>query len=53
VLFNHEKIMDNSTFTEPTRKSSGIEYVFVNGILSYKEGKSTGKLAGEALKHEP
>jgi N-acyl-D-aspartate/D-glutamate deacylase len=49
VLFNPETISDEASFTDPIRAASGIEAVWVNGVLSYREHRSTGKRAGSFL----
>ncbi len=49
VLFNPETIADNSTFEEPGKLSTGIEYVWVNGELVWNRGKATGARPGLAL----
>jgi N-acyl-D-amino-acid deacylase len=35
VLFDPERIIDTATFSDPIRPAVGIEYVWVNGSLSY------------------
>ncbi len=50
VIFDLETVQDNATFEKPDTAASGIQYVFVNGSLSVKNGKPTGKLSGRALK---
>ncbi len=49
VLFNPETIADNSTFEEPGKLSTGIEYVWVNGELVWNWGKATGARPGLVL----
>jgi N-acyl-D-amino-acid deacylase len=50
VLFDPTKIQDNATFAQPTRYSTGIDYVWVNGRLAVDDGKVTGVLAGEVIR---
>ncbi|MBI5326680.1 MAG: D-aminoacylase [Deltaproteobacteria bacterium] len=50
VLFNYDRIIDRATFNDPFQKAEGIEYVFVNGSLAYKEGRYTGSLSGRVLR---
>lgn len=46
VLFNPNTIKDTATFENPVSVAKGIEYVFVNGELSYFEGSVTNKRSG-------
>jgi len=46
VLFNPEKIVDTATFSDPIRAATGIEAVWVNGVLSYTSKGATGNRAG-------
>ncbi len=50
VVFNPETIKDIATFMAPHQYSEGIEYLLVNGVLTIKEGKYTGALAGKPLR---
>ena len=49
VLFDPLTVIDNATFLEPFRLSSGIEKVWVSGTLAWDQGKSTGVLSGRVL----
>lgn len=49
VLFDPESVRDEATFADPTRSAVGIEGVWVNGVLSYKDQKGTGVRAGRFL----
>ncbi|MGH9670757.1 MAG: amidohydrolase family protein [Terriglobales bacterium] len=50
TIFNPETVRDVATFDDPNRPSEGIEYVFVNGVLSLEHGKVTGQLGGRPLR---
>ncbi len=50
TIFNPEKIIDKSTFTEPHQYSEGIEYVIVNGKITVNKGKHTGVTSGCILR---
>ncbi len=52
VLFDPRTVVDNATFTEPFRRSSGIEKVWVSGELVWT-GKPTGARPGRVLTAEP
>lgn len=49
VLFNPDTVIDNSTYTNPTALPTGIEKVWVNGILVWDKGKPTSARPGEFL----
>ena len=49
VLFNPDTVCDLATFASPIRAARGIEAVWVNGVLSYKDQASTGQRAGKFL----
>ncbi len=52
TIFDPATIKDNATYTEPTKLSEGVQYVFVNGQLEYDNGKLTGVNAGRALRRK-
>jgi len=49
VLFDPETIRDVATFDDPKQPATGIEAVWINGVLSYQHGKPTGDRAGRFL----
>jgi N-acyl-D-aspartate/D-glutamate deacylase len=49
VLFDPETIRDTATFSNPICAAEGIAAVWVNGVLSYKDGNATGQRAGRFL----
>lgn len=49
VLFNPDTVCDIATFADPIRSAKGIEAVWVNGVLSYKDQASTGDRGGKFL----
>jgi len=50
TLFDPQKIIDKSTFTEPHQYSRGIEFVIVNGKITVCNGKHTGLTSGQILR---
>jgi N-acyl-D-amino-acid deacylase len=52
VLFDPETVIDRSTPTDPHAVSTGIDRVWVNGVLVYEDGKTTGRYPGSALERE-
>jgi len=52
VLFDPETVLDRATPSDPHAVSTGIDRVWVNGVLVYEDGKTTGQFPGRALKRE-
>lgn len=52
VLFDAATIADCATYGQPARQASGIEAVWVNGVLSYTTGGCTGNRAGRFLRRQ-
>lgn len=50
VVFDPEHIRDCATFADPKRPAEGIQHVFVNGVVSWSNGASTGARAGQVLR---
>jgi N-acyl-D-amino-acid deacylase len=50
TVFDSQKIIDRSTYTQPFAYSEGVEYVVVNGQLVLDQGKHTGMRPGRALR---
>jgi len=46
VLFNPARVRDAATFDKPQQAADGIDAVWVNGVLSYRDGQHTGERAG-------
>jgi N-acyl-D-aspartate/D-glutamate deacylase len=46
VIFDYDKIQDNSTYEYPFRTPSGIDFVLVNGQIAIENGKHTGARSG-------
>lgn len=49
VLFDPETVIDNATFVEPFKLSTGIEQVWVGGKLVWRDGQPTGERPGKVL----
>ncbi|MFC1558359.1 amidohydrolase family protein [candidate division KSB1 bacterium] len=49
VIFDPDKIQDKATFQNPHQYPEGIEYVFVNGIITINKGTITGELPGKVI----
>ena len=49
VLFDPATVRDVASFTDPVRAAEGIGKVWVNGVLSYDGGQSSGQRGGRFL----
>lgn len=49
VLFDPKTVIDRSTFLNPALLPVGIDRVFVNGVIVWQGGKSTGSRPGRVL----
>ena len=52
VVFDPATIADRATYDKPTLPAAGIDMVFVNGCLSYRNGEATGDRAGRLLRRD-
>ncbi len=52
TVFDPEKVIDHSTYTEPFQYNEGIEYVIVNGQVVLDRGKHTDAMPGKALRRK-
>ena len=50
VLFAPDSIIDRSTTTSPQLPAAGVRMVWVNGVVVYEDGKTTGQFPGRALR---
>jgi N-acyl-D-amino-acid deacylase len=50
VLFDPKSVIDRATPQDPHAVSEGISRVFINGVLVFAEGKTTGNFPGRVLK---
>ena len=51
VLFDPETITDHATLDSPRRRATGIPLTFVNGKPVTRNGRYTGSLPGQVLRH--
>jgi len=49
IVFDPETILDRATFADPCRTPAGIDRVYVNGSLVWKDGAATGAGGGRVL----
>lgn len=53
IVFDLNTVQDNATFTEPAKPSSGMQYVFVNGIPIIENGTlDTKAKPGKAMRRQ-
>lgn len=50
VIFDPATINDAATFDKPHQLSTGVEAVFVNGVLTVADGRHTGAKAGRVVR---
>ena len=50
VLFDPNTVIDRATTAEPHAISAGIDSVWVNGEVAFREGRATGAHAGRVLR---
>ncbi|MBW1710071.1 MAG: amidohydrolase family protein [Deltaproteobacteria bacterium] len=50
AVFDLDKITDRATYLDPHQYAEGVEYLFVNGVLSIDQGKTAGVEAGRGLR---
>jgi predicted amidohydrolase YtcJ len=50
VIFDPTQFRDAATFDDPLRYSQGVQFLLVNGTPEIWNGRSTGRLAGRALR---
>lgn len=53
VVFDADRVADRATYTAPTQAAQGIDWVFVNGVPAWRNGQSTGAMAGQVLRRTP
>lgn len=53
IVFDPDKISDESTYFDPYKYPTGIEYILVNGEVTIEKGRYTGVLAGKILRFNP
>jgi N-acyl-D-amino-acid deacylase len=49
TVFDPDRVIDHATYENPTLRSEGIRYVFVNGQMALRDGKPTGKQAARVI----
>jgi N-acyl-D-aspartate/D-glutamate deacylase len=50
VLFDPTTVTDHATFERPQQLSTGVRFVFVNGVAVIDDGVETRALPGRALR---
>ena len=51
VIFDFDRLQDTATYSNSNSITEGIDYVFVNGVLVYKDKQFTGAAPGKLLRH--
>lgn len=50
IVFDYEHLADNATFAKPAKVSTGMKYVFVNGVLVLEDGNLLAPRPGRVLR---
>ncbi len=50
AVIDLNKLKSHATFENPRQYSVGIKHLLVNGVISIKDGKVTGRRAGQTLR---
>ena len=50
TVFDAATVLDTATYAEPQAIAAGIDYVFVNGVLSWRHGQAPAARAGRFLR---
>ena len=50
VIFDEHQVTDRASYQQPTKVSSGIDQVYVNGVLACKNGETVNAHAGRVLR---
>jgi N-acyl-D-amino-acid deacylase len=50
AVFDPRTVIDHATYEQPHQISTGMRYVFVNGIAVVRDGKHTGALPGQIIR---
>ena len=51
IIFEQDKFVDNATFDNPKQFASGLDWVFINGKPSIRNGSLENSFAGSVLKN--
>ena len=51
LILDYDNLKVRSTYTEPNRKTEGIDYVIVGGKTVYKELEFTGNYSGKVIRY--
>lgn len=51
VIFDYDCLQDTATYSNPNSITEGINYVFTNGRIVYKDKELTGVYAGRMIRH--
>jgi N-acyl-D-amino-acid deacylase len=52
TIFNPETVDEGATYAKPIAPAIGIDTVFVNGVVVWRDGKTSGMRPGQVLRRE-
>jgi dihydroorotase/N-acyl-D-amino-acid deacylase len=50
AVFDPKTVIDHATYEQPHQLSTGVQYVFVNGVAVVRDGKHTGAMPGQIVR---
>ncbi len=50
AIFDHQRFTERGTTFEPNRLADGMSHVIVNGVVTLRDGRLTGRRGGEVLR---
>jgi N-acyl-D-amino-acid deacylase len=50
AVFDPKTVIDHATYDQPHQLSTGVKFVFVNGVAVVRDGKHTGALPGQIVR---
>ena len=50
AVFDPGTVIDHATYEQPHQLSTGVKYVFVNGVAVVRDGKHTGAMPGQIVR---
>ena len=52
VIFDEHQVIDRASYQQPTQVSTGIDKVYVNGVLACEQGQTVTSHAGHVLRNK-
>jgi N-acyl-D-amino-acid deacylase len=52
LVFDYDRLTDKATYADPTLLSEGFHVIVNGGQIIYEDGKMTGAVPGQVLRHK-